>query len=197
MVNGMVSMLAYLASEYLATGRTPERNGNDHAIASPYGLFRAKDGNIAVAPATPEILARFMKELGLAGILNRPDMKTAEQRRVARPELNALVNQRLSGNTQDHWIERLNKAGVPCGKVLSVAEVFTDPQVKAQDMVIEVDQGPRGIVRMVGFPVKLSDTPARLRHPAPELGAHTDEVLAEVGLSEEAIAELRARKCVG
>ena len=197
MVNGMVSMLAYLASEYLATGQTPERNGNDHAIASPYGLFRAKDGNIAVAPATPEILARFMKELGLAGILNRPDMKTAEQRRVARPELNALVNQRLSGNTQDHWIERLNKAGVPCGKVLSVAEVFADPQVKAQDMVIEVDQGPRGIVRMVGFPVKLSDTPARLRHPAPELGAHTDEVLAEVGLSEEAIAELRARKCVG
>jgi crotonobetainyl-CoA:carnitine CoA-transferase CaiB-like acyl-CoA transferase len=81
--------------------------------------------------------------------------------------------------------------------VLSVAEVFADPQVKAQDMVIEVDQGDRGIVRMVGFPVKLSDTPARLRHPAPELGAHTDEVLAEAGLSEQEIAGLRARKSIG
>jgi crotonobetainyl-CoA:carnitine CoA-transferase CaiB-like acyl-CoA transferase len=69
--------------------------------------------------------------------------------------------------------------------------------VKAQDMLIEVDQGPHGIVRMVGFPVKLSDTPARLRHPSPELGAHTDEVLAEAGLSEEEIAGLRARRSIG
>ena len=197
MVNGMVSMLAYLASEYLSTGRTPQRNGNDHPIASPYGLFQAKDGDIAIAPATPEILTRLMQELGLTDVLGRPDMKTAEQRRAGRAELNALINQRLSTDAQEHWIGRLNAAGVPCGKVLSVAEVFEDPQVKAQDMVIEVDQGPRGIVRMVGFPVKLSDTPARLRYPSPELGAHTDEVLAEAGLSQEEIAGLRARKSIG
>jgi crotonobetainyl-CoA:carnitine CoA-transferase CaiB-like acyl-CoA transferase len=197
MANGMVSMLAYLASEYLSTGRTPQRNGNDHPIASPYGLFQAKDGEIAIAPATPEILTRFMQELGLTDVLDRPDMKTAEQRRAGRAELNALINQRLLTDAQEHWIGRLNAAGVPCGKVLSVAEVFEDPQVKAQEMVIEVDQGPRGVVRMVGFPVKLSGTPARLRYPSPELGAHTDEVLAEAGLSQEEIAGLRARKSIG
>jgi crotonobetainyl-CoA:carnitine CoA-transferase CaiB-like acyl-CoA transferase len=124
-------------------------------------------------------------------------MKTAEQRRAGRAELNALINQRLLTDAQEHWIGRLNAAGVPCGKVLSVAEVFEDPQVKAQEMVIEVDQGPRGVVRMVGFPVKLSGTPARLRYPSPELGAHTDEVLAEAGLSQEEIAGLRARKSIG
>jgi CoA:oxalate CoA-transferase len=197
MVNGMVSMLAYLASEYFSTTRPPGRNGNDHPIASPYGLFRAKDGDIAIAPATSEILARFMQELNLGEVLDRPDMKTAEQRRAARPELNALVNRRLSTETQDHWIERLNAAGVPCGKVLSVAEVFEDRQVKAQDMVIDVDHGQRGLVRMVGFPVKLSDTPARLRYPSPELGAHTDEVLEDAGFSKEEIAGLRERKCIG
>ena len=197
MVNGMISMLAYLGSEYLSTGQSPQRHGNDHPIASPYGLFRAKDGDIAVAPATPEILARFMHALGLVDLLERPDMKTAAQRRAARAELNEVISRRLSTNTQEHWIERLNAAGVPCGKVLSVAEVFEDPQVKAQEMVIEVDQGARGIVRMVGFPVKLSDSPARVRYPSPELGAHTDEVLAEAGLSQIEIAELRARKSIG
>jgi len=197
MVNGMVSMLAYLGSEYLSTGRSPQRNGNDHPIASPYGLFRARDGDIAVAPATPEILARFMKELGLSDLLGRPDLKTAEQRRAARGELNAVIDRYLSTNTQDYWIERLNAAGVPCGKVLSIAEVFEDPQVKTQEMVIEVDHGPRGIVRMVGFPVKLSDSPARLRYPSPELGAHTDEVLADAGFSDIEITDLRASKSIG
>ena len=138
-----------------------------------------------------------MRELGLAHVLDRPDLQTAEQRRAARPELNALVDERLSTDTQDHWIRRLNAAGVPCGKVLSVAEVLEDPQVRAQDMVIEVDQGARGVVRMVGFPVKLSHTPARVRHPSPELGAHTEEVLAEAGLSRQEIARLRAGKSIG
>jgi crotonobetainyl-CoA:carnitine CoA-transferase CaiB-like acyl-CoA transferase len=138
-----------------------------------------------------------MKELGLAAVLDRPDMRTAEQRRIARAELNAVINQRLAAGTQQHWIERLNAAGVPCGKVLSISEVFEDPQLKAQDMVLEVDHGPRGIVRMVGFPVKLSDTPARLRYPAPELGAHTEEVLAEAGLSKQEIAGLRASNSIG
>ena len=111
MVNGMVSMLAYLASEYLSTGRTPQRNGNDHPIASPYGLFQAKDGDIAIAPATPEILTRFMQELGLADVLDRPDMKTAEQRRAGRAELNALIDQRLLTDTQEHWIEPAQRGG--------------------------------------------------------------------------------------
>jgi crotonobetainyl-CoA:carnitine CoA-transferase CaiB-like acyl-CoA transferase len=197
MVNSMVSMLGYIASEYLSTRRAPQRNGNDHPIASPYGLFRAKDGDIAVAPATPEILARFLRELDLADLLERPDMKTMEHRRAARPKLNALIDQRLSTNTKEYWIERLNAVGVPCGNVLSIAEVFDDPQLKAQDMVLEVEHGPRGVVRMVGFPVKLSDTPACLRYPSPELGAHTDEALSEVGFSDEEIAGLRARKCIG
>jgi crotonobetainyl-CoA:carnitine CoA-transferase CaiB-like acyl-CoA transferase len=137
-----------------------------------------------------------MRELDLTEVLDRPDMKSAEQRRAARPELNALVNERLSTNTQEHWIERLNAAGVPCGKVFSVGEVLEDPQIIAQEMVIDVDHGSRGVVRMVGFPVKLSDTPARLRYPSPELGAHTDEVLAEAGFSDEEIAGLRLRKVV-
>jgi crotonobetainyl-CoA:carnitine CoA-transferase CaiB-like acyl-CoA transferase len=196
MVNGMVSMLAYLASEYFSQGQEPARTGNDHPIASPYGLFHARDGAIAIAPATTEILNKFMKELGLADHLARPDLKTPEQRRAARPELNALVNAALGVETQDYWIGRLNKAGVPAGKVLSIPEVFNDPQIAAQDMTIDVEHPGHGTVRMVGFPVKLSNTPCVIRRPAPELGAHTGEVLGEIGLDASEVERLKAAKVV-
>ena len=194
MVNGMVSMLAYLSSEYFSSGREPQRTGNDHPIVSPYGLFHAKDGAIAIAPATTEIMAKFMRELDLAELNARPDLKTAEQRRAARAELNARVNEALGRESQDYWIVRLNKAGVPAGKVLRIEEVFSDPQIAAQEMAIDVEHPGRGVVRMTGFPVKLSETPCAVRMPSPELGAHTAEVLSEIGLTEAEIEQLREAK---
>ncbi|MDX2157635.1 MAG: CoA transferase [Hyphomicrobiaceae bacterium] len=197
MVNGMISMLAYLSSEYFSTGKEPVRTGNDHPIASPYGLFHASDGAIAIAPATQDILVKFMRELGLQEHLARPDLTTPEQRRAARPELNALVDAALGHETQDYWIERLNKAGIPAGKVLTIREVFAHPQIAAQEMAIDVAHPGRGIVRMTGFPVKLSETPCAVRLPAPELGAHTADVLAELGLTAADIERLKAAKIVG
>jgi crotonobetainyl-CoA:carnitine CoA-transferase CaiB-like acyl-CoA transferase len=196
MVNGMVSMLAYLASEYFALGKEPERTGNDHPLCAPYGLFHTQDGDIAVAPATQETLERFMRTIGLSELLERPEYKTMPLRHARRHELRGPVNERLATDTQDNWIKRLNAAGVPCGKVLSIGEVFADPQIKAQDMVLNVDHGPNGKIRMVGFPVKLSDTPCEIRHPAPRLGEHTGEVLSELGLSPADIAALKQAKVV-
>lgn len=194
MVNGMVSMLAYLASEFFSTGCEPNRTGNDHPIVSPYGLFHTKTGAIAIAPATQDIMSKFMREIDLADVDARPDLKLPEQRRAARPELNALVNERLGGESQDYWIDRLNKAGIPTGKVLTISEVFSDPQVAAQEMAINVEHPGHGTVRMTGFPVKLSDTPCEVRRPSPALGAHTDEVLGEIGLTPAEIELLRESK---
>lgn len=196
MVNGMVSMLAYLASEYFARGKAPERTGNDHPLCAPYGLFHTKDGDIAVAPATKETLERFMKTIGLEDLLARPEYKTMPQRHARRHELRGPVNEQLSTDTQDNWIARLNAAGVPCGKVLSLGEVFEDPQIKAQDMVLDVDHGQHGTIRMVGFPVKMSGTPCAIRRPAPRLGEHSVEVLTELGLSEDEVATLKSKKVV-
>ena len=197
MVNGMVSMLAYLASEYFSTGTAPARTGNDHPIASPYGLFATANGDIAVAPATTEIMQKFFKAIGVPGAIDNAAYKTAELRRARRAELNAMVNEQLRAHPQDYWITTLNAAGVPAGKVYSIPELFDDPQIKAQDMVLDIEHPGQGMVRMVGFPVKLSDTPCVVRYPAPELGAHTAEVLAEAGLSANEIAALKAAKVLG
>ena len=194
MVNGMISMMGYLASGYLAEGKVAARTGNDHPIAAPYGLYRASDGDLAIAPPLPAILRRFMDELGLGHILDQPEFATPERRHARRHELRQLVDARLGQDTQANWIRRLNAAGVPCGRVMDLAEVFADPQIQAQEMVIEVPHrlpdGRETPVRMVGFPVKLSETPCTVRLPTPLLGEHTEAVLRSAGLLPEELTDL-------
>jgi formyl-CoA transferase/CoA:oxalate CoA-transferase len=95
-----------------------------------------------------------------------------------------------------HWIERLNAAGVPCGSVRSLQELFADPQIQARQMVAEIEHTTIGALRVLGLPVKLSDTPGAVRTPPPRLGEHTDTVLHDFGFSDDAIAELRRQKVI-
>jgi crotonobetainyl-CoA:carnitine CoA-transferase CaiB-like acyl-CoA transferase len=196
MMNGAISMMAYLASEHLATGKLPERTGNDHPLVAPYGLFATKDGQIAVAPSNDVILKRFLDTLELGHLMDDPRYDTNEKRFAKRAELTDLITQALSHQTQDYWISRLNAAGVPCGKVQNLEEALADPQAQAQEMVIEVDQPSHGPIRMLGFPVKLSGTPCSVSLPAPELGGDTREVLASFGFDGDEIDNLVAAAVV-
>ncbi|MGF1554111.1 MAG: CaiB/BaiF CoA transferase family protein [Paracoccaceae bacterium] len=191
MMMSTMSMLAYLTASQLATGAPLAPSGNDHPVASPYGLFHAADGPVAVAPSTTPVLRRFLGELGLEALLDDPRFDTNAKRVERRAELGAMIDERMGADTQANWIARLNRAGVPCGRVQSLAEALDDPQVAAQEMVLDVDHPGHGRVRMTGFPLKLSATPCRLRRPAPDLGADTDAVLAEAGYDAETIAHLR------
>ena len=181
LTGGLISLLAYLSAETLNTGRNPTRTGNDHPIASPYGLFQASDGQIAVAPSNDTYVRRFLGAVGLEHVLEEPRFADNASRVMHRRALNALIDERTSGASVEHWIAVINRAGCPCGRVLALAEVFTDPQVLAQEMVIEWHRQGQTPVRMTGFPVKLSDTPCALRRPPPQLGEHTAEVIGDTG----------------
>jgi CoA:oxalate CoA-transferase len=175
LTGGLISMLAYLSAETLNAGSNPTRTGNDHPIASPYGLFDAADGQIAVAPSNDTYVVRFLRSLDLAHLLDQPDYIDNTARVRNRPALNALINAKTQHHPVAHWIDVINAGGCPCGRVMSLLEVFADPQVAAQEMVIETEHGGRKPIRVTGFPVKLSDTPCELRMPAPDLGEHTAE----------------------
>jgi CoA:oxalate CoA-transferase len=179
MMAAIMSMFAYYAADHLATGELPVRTGNDHPIASPYGLFTASDGDIAVAPSTEAVLEKFMTSIELRHLLAEPRFATNALRVANRSELNVLINERLRSDTQAHWVEKLNAAGVPCGIVQNIAQALSDLQTVHQEMVIEVDHPGHGTVKMLGFPVKLSGTPCQVRYPAPEYGADTADILRE------------------
>ena len=177
LTNGLISMMAYLSAEYFATGNIPKRTGNNHPIVAPYGLFRATDGMVAVAPSNEIFVHRFLEVVGLQHLLEEARFLTNADRMANRDALVEIINAVTETQSVDHWIEVINKGGCPCGRVMNLGEVFSDPQVLSQEMVLEVDHPGYGKVKMTGFPVKLSETPPKLHRPAPRLGEHTDEVL--------------------
>ncbi len=191
LTNSLISMLAYFSAHYFATGEQPSRTGNDHPIVYPYGLFQASDGVIAVAPSNDIFVVRFMEVLGLEGLLEQPEFAVNQQRLIHREKLRKLITEETIKAPVAQWIELLNRQRVPCGRVMSLPEVFDDPQVLAQEMMLEIDRPGHEPIKVTGFPVKLSETPAELRRPPPDLGEHTSVLLAEIGYSRNEIERLR------
>jgi CoA:oxalate CoA-transferase len=189
--NGLVSMLGFLAANYFATGDESARTGNDHAIVSPYGMFRTRDGEVALAPSQEQSYQRLVDALALAELRDDPRFSTNDLRVQNRAAINAAVEVRLVSETTAYWIDKLNTAGVPCGRVMGLAEVFADPQVVDQQMVLSQNHPGHGTVRMLGFPIKFTEAPCALRRPAPEIGADTDAVLGELGYTPAEITALR------
>jgi crotonobetainyl-CoA:carnitine CoA-transferase CaiB-like acyl-CoA transferase len=189
--NGLISLLGFLAANHLATGDTGARTGNDHAIVAPYGMFRTSDGEVALAPSQEQSYQRLVDALGMPELRDDPRFRTNDLRVANRAAINAAILARLSTGTTEHWIATLNTAGVPCGRVMGLAEVFADPQVIDQEMVLTQDHPGHGDVRMLGFPIKFAEAPCRLRLPAPEIGGDTDAVLRELGYSIAEISALR------
>jgi crotonobetainyl-CoA:carnitine CoA-transferase CaiB-like acyl-CoA transferase len=190
--SGLTSLLGFFAANYFATGETPPRTGNDHAIVAPYGMFRTQDGEVAVAPSQEQSYQRFVDALDMPQLRDDPRFRTNDLRVENRAAINTAIEARLITQPTDHWIEKLNAAGVPCGRVMGLAEVFADPQIVDQEMVLSQEHPGHGMVKMLGFPVKFAEAPCRLHRPAPELGADTDSVLRQLGYAADDIARLRA-----
>jgi crotonobetainyl-CoA:carnitine CoA-transferase CaiB-like acyl-CoA transferase len=194
LVDGMVANLAFLASHYFDTGEQPLRTGNDHGLVAPYGLFDAADGQVAIAPSNDQVYLKLIDALGLSYLREHPDFATNRDRFERRAAINALVNEVTRRQPIEHWLAVLNAAGVPCGRVMGLAEVFDDPQIKHQEMQITIDHPRHGPLDVLGFPIKFTDEPCRVHRVPPDLGADTDAILAELRYSPEEIAALHAQR---
>jgi crotonobetainyl-CoA:carnitine CoA-transferase CaiB-like acyl-CoA transferase len=189
MLDAVAALLTYQAGNFFASGKVPARLGNRHPSIVPYETFAATDGEFVLAVGNDEQWRTFCD---VAGLPDDPRFATNRQRVTAYDELRPFVADRLRTRPRQHWIERLTAAGVPCGSVRNLQELFDDPQVHAREMIARVEHATIGSLRTLGVPVKLSDTPGAVRTPPPTLGEHTEAVLGQdVGLSAEDIDALR------
>jgi crotonobetainyl-CoA:carnitine CoA-transferase CaiB-like acyl-CoA transferase len=190
MLDTVAAMLTYQAGIYFATGQPPHRMGNRHPTIVPYETFTASDGEFVIAVGTDEQFRKFCE----VADLNPGDRFATNRGRVTGyAELRPMIAERMKTQTRAYWIERLGRAGVPCGSVRDLHEVFTDPQIAARGMSVPMTHPIAGPIRVLGSPLKLSDTPATQRTPPPALGEHTETVLRrDLGLASDAIDELRA-----
>lgn len=187
LLEGLVAVLGFQAAKYFGTGEVPERTGNDHAMMSPYGTFKTKDGHINIAAGNQGMWERLCKTLGLEELIEDSRFLTVKDRVLNRPALSEILNGKLQGKTSEEWIDILNDAGVACGPILNIKEVFENEQVLHLKMLEEIDHPHCGKIKTIGIPTKLSRTPGSIRKAPPLKGEDTDEVLRELGFDEERI----------
>ena len=193
MLDAVAALLTYQAGNYFASGNVPGRLGNRHPSIVPYETFAASDGDFVLAVGNDEQWRRFC---AVAGLPDDPRFATNRQRVTGYDEVRPFIAERLRTQSRQHWIDRLTAAGIPCGSVRDLQELFADPQIHAREMVAQLEHATIGQLRVLGVPVKLSDTPGAVRTPPPRLGEHTDAVLHDLGLNAAAIADLRRQKVI-
>ena len=186
-----ISLLDFQAARYLMEKEVPPQVGNDHPTSMPTSAYRTKDGHINVAASGEGMWASLCKAIEREDMLSSPDFKGGKKRAENRKQLNAAIEEALRKKTSAEWIEILNKAGIPCGPIYNVGEVFADPQVKHLGVATPVEHPKLGRYDVLANAAVLSRTPARVVKATPEIGEHTDEILNELNYNAAQIAQLR------
>jgi len=196
MLDTTAALLTYQAANWFTTSVVPQRIGNRHATIAPYETFTTKDGDIVVAVGNDDIWRRFCPALGVPELASDPRFSTNRDRMANYDDMRPPIDRAFRTKTSAEWVAILNAAGVANGEVRHIGQMLTDPQLAARDMIVTLMHPTAGATRVIGSPIKLSDTPPSLRTPPPTLGQHTGAVLEELGYSPDRIAALRASRVI-
>ena len=191
-----LAMLINVASNYLTAGRNAGRFGNGHPSIVPYTTYQAADAMVAIGIGNERQFGRVAEVLGHPEWAKDPRFTSNRARVENRDVIDGFINEALSHDDADVWLDKLKAVGVPCGRINSVADALDDPHTAARDMIETVEHSTIGALKMLGIPFKFSDTACSVRRAPPTLGQHNDEILKGLGLDEKAIAELRQAKVI-
>ena len=192
LLQAQIFMLDFQAARWLVDGVVPKQAGNNHPTSIPTGVFETRDGHLNIATTGQAIWERCCRALGAPELIERPEYATGSARSEHRDALNEEIAAIIRGQDTATWVERFNEAGVPCGPIYAVDQVFADPQVQHLAPHAEIRSPHAGSLTLLRQPVALSRTPSRMERHPPAIGEHTNEVLREFGFGDEEI-EMLAR----
>ncbi len=196
LMEAAVQQMYWQAAIHFATGVSSGPTGSAHILTAPYQAFPTQDGWINIGGANQSNWERIARAIGRAELIDDPRFRTNGDRMNNLDALVPLISERTRSRPSSEWIRELEAAGVPVGPINKIGDVLADPQVKARDMVVEVEHSRLGKTKATGLPIKFSETPGSVQRGAPTLGEHTDEVLASLGYGPDDIARLRKEGAV-
>jgi formyl-CoA transferase len=193
LLEAMIAMLDFQAARWTVDGEVPPAEGNHHPTSVPMGCFPCAEGHLNVGAPSGRLLDRFCAVIGLPELPRDPRFDTHDGRHRNRARLNELITTALAARSATEWVELLNEAGVPAGPVYRIDEMFADPQVAHLHLTEPVAHPALGEVAVIRNAVSITGAPSSVRTPAPDLGEQSEQILRELGMTDERIAELRAR----
>ncbi len=196
LLQAQIFMLDFQAARWLMEEEVAKQAGNNHPTSIPTGVFKTSDGYINIATTGGRIWERCAQAIGAPELFGHPDYATAPARSKNRDALNAEIEKRTVTKSTETWVREFNEAGVPCGPIYTIDQMFEDAQVRHLGIAQDVPNNEDRHIRLVGQPLTLSRTPSKMVARPPEFGEQTDEVLKEFGFGADEIAELRQRKVV-
>jgi formyl-CoA transferase len=191
LLQAQIFMLDFQAARWLMDHEVPPQAGNDHPTSIPTGVFKTSDGYINIACAGQAMWLKLKEVLGDPA-LDSPDFADAPSRSKNRKAVNAAIEVHTVRDSSEAWIARLNKAGIPCGEISTIDQVFANPQVKHLGIAADMVSQERGPTQVVAQPIVMSRSKSAIKRPPPLLDQHTEEVLTEAGFTPGEIAEMRA-----
>ena len=197
LVESGIAYTLYESATYFATGEVAGPLGSAHRMIAPYQAFATEDGYINIGAANQNNWERMCRAVGREDLLDDKRFASNPERMVNIGALTPIMEETFRTRTTSHWVKLLEDAGVPCGPIYDIEQVYADPHVQSRDMAVALEHPKAGSIRNIGVAVKLSDTPGSVRTPAPLLGQHTDEVLAQFGYADTDIAALRDSGALG
>lgn len=196
LLQAQIAILDFQATRWLMDKRVPQQAGNDHPTAIPTGVFATSDGLINIAAVGQPMFASLARIMECSRWIDDPRFSDPASRSRNRAQLNAEIAAVTKTKPSEYWIRVLNDAGVPCGPINTIDQVFADPQVRHLGIAQTVEHPKLGSITLVGQPFTLSRTDSALKTATPEAGQHTDEILHELGYDDAAIVELRNQHAI-
>jgi crotonobetainyl-CoA:carnitine CoA-transferase CaiB-like acyl-CoA transferase len=196
LLQSMISLCDFQAARYLIDDDIPGQTGNDHPFATPMGTFQSSDGHFNIGASGTHQYRSLCEVLNRLDLRDEPRYQHNPGRLQDREFLNAELNKGFASNTTDHWVQALNDAGVPCGPIYNMQQVFDDPQVQHLQAAVDLKHPRRGDIRVVAQPFKLSRTPSSVSFTQRDLGEDNDDILGELGYSSDTIAQFKLKKVI-